>query len=151
MVGDWDFEFDIREACPNRVKYLREAVEVVAQNYSDIDVVDGGTELGPCFYRTVFRVSVSNLEDHKAVTLAVARINQLIRDIKERQASYGWAVFEKEAYIDGGYVYMWVTWVKKVRIPGRRYTSVMELYELALPHMGAKPTVELVGTAIEAH
>ncbi len=131
-------EFDIREVCRRRyADYLREAVELVAFNYPDVDVVDKGSEIGPCFYQTLFRVS-ADTEDYKAAALAVSRINELIRDIKARLSAYGWDVFEKEAYVEGDYVYMTVTWVKKIRLPGQRYTSVMDIYELALPYFKAR-------------
>jgi hypothetical protein len=133
-----DGEFDIRVACRNRVRYLREVVDMLTHNYPDIDVADKGTELGPCIYRTVFRVSVSNPEDDKAVALAVARVNQLIRDVKARQAAYGWGVFEKEAYVGGGYVYVDVRWVKKIRLPGAGYATVMDVYELAEPYINGR-------------
>ena len=151
MAGDWEFDWDIREACPNRAKYLGSAVDAVADNYSDVEVVDRGTEIGPCFYLTTFRLSVSNPEDYKTVALAVARLNQFIRDVKAIQASYGWAVSEKEAYVEGNHVYMAAVWVKKVRIPGRRYVSVMELYEFALPYMAVKPTRALGAAVVAVH
>ncbi len=142
-------EFDIRLVCRNYVRYLREAVDMMARVYLDVDVVDSGTELGPCIYQTLFRASVDNPEDTKAVALAVARINEFIRDVKARLAAYNWEVFEKEAYVEGAYVYMVVRWVKKIRIPGKTYTSVMDIYELALPYMreGAKPSVVLAEAA----
>jgi hypothetical protein len=135
-------EFDIREACRNRVMYLREAVDMLTHSYPDVDVVDSGSMLGPCVYQTVFRVA-ADTEDYKAVWLAVSRINAFIRDVKARLAAYRWVVFEKESYVEGGYVYMTVTWIKKIRLPDRRYTSVMDIYELALPYMkeGAGPSV----------
>jgi hypothetical protein len=92
-------------------------------------------ELGPCFYRTIFRKAVNNPEDHKEVALAVSRINEYVRDVRARLEAYGWEIFEFESYVEGGYVYVEVRWVKKVRIPGKKYVSVMELYELALPYI----------------
>jgi len=128
-------EFDIREACPNRVRYLREAVNVLIFNYPDVDVVDNGVELGPCVYRTIFRTAISNPEDNKAVALAIARINEYIRDVRARLEAYGWEVFEKDSYVEEGYVYVEVKWVRKIRIPGKRHISLMDIYELALPHI----------------
>ncbi len=142
-------EFDIRAACRNRVGYLREAVDMLAHHYPDVDVVDSGTVLGPCVYQTVFRVS-ADTEDYKAVALAVARINEFIRDLSARLSAYGWVVFEKEGYPKGeGHVYVVVRWVKKIRLPDRRYTSVMDIYELALPYMreGAELSVALAEAA----
>jgi hypothetical protein len=138
MAGEWDFDFDIREACPNRVRYLREAVDMLVHGYPDIDVVDGGTELGPCVYKTVFRTAINNPEDHKGFALAVARLNEFIRDVKARLAAYGWVVFEKEAYVKENYVYVDVTWVRKIRVNGRRHVSVMDVYELAMPYMAKR-------------
>jgi hypothetical protein len=131
MAGD----FDIREACPNRVRYLNGAVNAPIFKYPDVDVVDNGVELGPCVYRTIFRMAVSNPEDNKAVALAIARINEYIRDVKARLDGYGWEIFEKETYIEEGYVYVEVKWMRRVRIPGKKYVSLMEIYELALPHI----------------
>lgn len=150
MAGEWDFDFDIREACPNRVRYLREAVDMLVHNYPDVDVVDNGTELGPCIYQTVFRASVSDSEDSKEVALAVARINQFIRDLKARQAAFGWGIFDKAAYVDGGYVYVGVTWVKKIRLPGVRYATIMDIYELARPYIGDMGRAALSGALKDA-
>jgi hypothetical protein len=129
-------EFDIRFACRNRVNYLRGTVDMLKHSYPDVDVVDSGTELGPCTYQTVFKMSVSNPEDNKEVALAVARINEFISDLKARLGTYGWVVFEKEAKIEGD-LYMDVRWIKKIRLPGRRYTTPMDIYELALPYIEA--------------
>jgi hypothetical protein len=117
------------------VRYLREAVDTLVHNYPDVDVVDNGTELGPCFYRTVFRTTANNLEDHKEFALAVARLNEFIRNVNAMLAYYGWMVFEKEAHVRRNYVYMDVMWVRKIRVNGRRYVSVMDIYELALPYI----------------
>jgi hypothetical protein len=125
-------EFDIREACRNNyVRYLREAVDMLTHSYPDVDVVDKGSVLGPCLYKTVFVTSVSDPEDYKAFALAVSRANQFIRDIKARLNGYGWDIFEKESYMEGNYVYTVAVWVKKVRIPGKRFVSVMDIYEMA--------------------
>jgi hypothetical protein len=134
MAGEFG-EFDIRRACRNHVRYLHEVVDMLVHNYPDIDIVNKGSELGPCIYQTVFRASVSNPEDFKEVVLAVSRINQFIRDIKGRQAAYGWSIFEKVAHVDGGYVYVDVRWVKKIRLPGVGYATVMDIYELARPYI----------------
>jgi len=134
MVGD----FDIRKVCRNRVNYLREAVDLVSFNYPDIEVVDSGTELGPCIYRTLFAVAVNNTEDYRAVALAVIRINELVRDVSARLSAYRWEVFEKESYVEGNRVYMEVRWLKKIHLPGRRYTSAMDIYELAFPYIKAE-------------
>jgi hypothetical protein len=134
MAGEFDV-VDVREVCRGFLRYLREVVDTLAHNYPDVDVVDKGSELGPCVYQTVFRVSVSNPEDFKEVVLAVSRINHFIRDVKARQAAYGWGVFDKVARVDGGYVYMDVRWVKKIRLPGTRHTTVMDIYELARPYI----------------
>ena len=136
MAGEF-FEFDIREACRNRVNYLSEAVDMLKHNYPDIDVAEVSV-VGPCFYKTVFRTVAPNPEDYKAVALAVARINQFIRDVLSRLKAYGWAVFEKEYYVEGKDVYMSVTWVKKIRLPDRRYTTAMDIYELAFPYIKAE-------------
>jgi hypothetical protein len=133
MAGERDFEFDIREACPNRVRYLREAVDMLTHNYPDVDVVEKGVELGPCVYRTVFRSMVK--EDFKAAALAVSRINEFVRNIVASLETYGWRAFEKESYIDGGYVYVDVTWVRRIRLPNKRYASLMDIYELSLPYI----------------
>jgi len=128
-------EFDIRQACwRNYVRYLRDAVDLEAFNYPDIEVVDFGTELGPCMYRTLFAVA-ANTEDYKAWALAVSRLNEFVRGVRARLNGYGWEVFEKETYVDGNRVYMEVRWVKKVRIPGKRFVSVMDIYELARPYL----------------
>jgi hypothetical protein len=132
MVGD---DIDIRLACRrNYVNYLRDAVDLVAFNYPDIEVVDAGTELGPCIYFTRFAVA-ANTEDHKEWALAAARLNEFIRDVKARLNGYGWEIFDKEARADGNRVYMDVRWVKKVRIPGKRFVSAMDIYELAMPYL----------------
>jgi hypothetical protein len=132
-------EFDIRAVCRNNyVRYLRDAVDMLVHNYPDVDVVDNGSVLGPCLYKTVFMTSVSNPEDHKDFALAVSRANQFIRDIKARLVSYGWDVFEKESYLEGNYVYTVVTWVKKIRLSDRRHTTAMDIYELALPYIKAR-------------
>jgi hypothetical protein len=136
MAGEF-FEFDIREACRNRVNYLREAADMLKHNYPDVDVVEVSV-VGPCFYKTVFRTTAPNPEDYKAVALAVARINQFIRDVLSRLKAYRWEVFEKESYAEGGDVYMSVTWLKKIRLPDRRYTTAMDIYELAFPHIKAE-------------
>jgi hypothetical protein len=144
MAGEWDFDFEIREACPNRVRYLREAVDMLVHSYPDVDVVDIGW-LGPCFYRTVFRTAVNNPEDYKEVALAVARLNEFIRGVRAQLAAYGWQVFEKEAYVKESYVYVDAVWVRKIRVNGRRHVTAMDIYELALPHIkgygGAPPEV----------
>jgi len=131
MRGEWD----IRAACPNRVKYLREAVDMLRHNYHDVDVVDSGTELGPCVYRTVFRVAVSNPEDGKAAALAIARINEFVRGVRAGLESYGWRVFERVSYVDGGYAYMEVTWLRRIRLPSKDYATLMDIYELAAPYL----------------
>ena len=136
MAGEF-LEFDIREACRNHVNYLREAVDMLKQNHPDVDVAEVSA-VGPCFYKTVFKTAAPNPEDYEAVALAVARINQLIRDVLSRLRAHGWAVFEKEAYVEGEGVYMSVTWVKKVRLPDRRYATAMDIYELAFPHIKAE-------------
>jgi hypothetical protein len=146
MAGE--FEFDIRSACRrNYVRYLREAVDMLVHSYPDADVVDGGTELGPCVYKTVFRTAINNPEDHKEFALAVARLNEFIRDVRARLEAYGWVVFEKEAYVKENYVYVDVTWVRKIRINGRRYVSVMDIYELARPYF--KTNTELSEAAVQ--
>jgi hypothetical protein len=132
MRGEWD----IRAACPNRVKYLQEAVDMVRHNYHDVDVVDGGTELGPCVYRTVFRVAATP-EDGKAAALAIARINEFVRGVRAALEAYGWRVFEKVGYVDGGYAYMEVTWLRRIRLPFKDYATIMDIYELAAPYLGA--------------
>jgi len=81
-------EFDIRAACRNRVGYLREAVNMLKHKYPDVDVVVDGEQIGPCFYRTVFRTAVNNPEDHKEVALAIARTNEYMRDVKAMLSSY---------------------------------------------------------------
>jgi hypothetical protein len=129
MRGEWD----IRASCPNRVKYLREAVDMLRHNYHDVDVVDSGTELGPCVYRTVFRVAVSNPED---VALAVARINEFIRSVKAQLEGYWW-LFEKASHVDGGYVYMDAIWLRRIWLPFKKYATPMDIYELAAPHLGS--------------
>jgi hypothetical protein len=138
MAGEWDFGFDIREACPNRVKYLREAVDMLIHNYPDVYVVDNGAELGPCFYRTIFSVPVSNPEDSKEVAMAVTRANQFIRDVAARLEPYGWRVFEKESYVDGNNVYTEVRWIRRVRLPNKRNASLMDIYELVVPYIKDK-------------
>jgi hypothetical protein len=127
-------EFDIRLACRNRVNYLREAVDLEAFNYPDIEIIDAGTELGPCVYRSLFAVA-ANTEDYKEWALAVSRLNEFIRGIRARLNGYGLEVFEKESYVDRGYVYMEVRWIKKVRIPSKQFVSVMDIYELARPYL----------------
>jgi len=136
MAGEF-FEFDIREACRNRANYLREAVDMLKHNYPDVDVVEVSV-VGPCFYKTVFRTTASNPEDFKEVALVVSRINDFIRNVKARLAAYGWNIFEKVAHVDGGYVYVDVTWLKKIRLPDRRYTTAMDIYELAFPYIKAE-------------
>jgi hypothetical protein len=138
MAGE-SWEFDIREACRNNyVRYLRDAVDMLSHGYPDVDVVDNGSELGPCLYKTVFMMSVSDPEDYKAFALAVSRVNQFIRDIKARLVAYGWNVFEKESYTEGNHVYTVAVWVKKIRLPDKRYATAMDIYELALPYIEAK-------------
>jgi len=149
MAGEFG-GFDIRAACRNYLRYLREAVDMLSHSYPDVDVVDGGSVLGPCLYRTIFAASVSNPEDFKAVVLAVSRGSQLVRDINSRLESYGWDVFEKEAYVEGNHVYVAVTWVKKVRLPGRRYATAMDVYELALPYIKARGGAALSVAVAEA-
>jgi len=141
-------EFDIRKACRNYTKYLREVVDLETFNYPDIEVVDPGTELGPCIYRTLFAVAVNNTEDYKEWALAVSRINEFIRDVRARLNGYGWEIFEKESHVDGNRVYMEVRWVKKVRIPGKQFVSVMDIYELAMPYL--KTNTERSVTAVQA-
>jgi len=136
MAGEF-LEFDIREACRNHVNYLREAADMLKHNYPDIDVVEVSV-VGPCFYKTVFRTAAPNPEDFKEVALVVSRINDFIRNVKARLAAYGWNIFEKVAHVDGGYVYVDVMWVKKIRLPDRRYTTAMDIYKLAFPYIKAE-------------
>jgi len=133
MRGEWN----IRAACVNRVRYLSEAVDMLRSNYPDVDVVDGGTELGPCFYRTVFRVAVPT-EDGKAAALAVSRINEFIRGVRAGLEAYGWRVFEKVSYVEGPHVYMEVRWVRRIRLPHKDYATLMDIYELAAPYLGPR-------------
>jgi hypothetical protein len=145
MAGE--FEFNIRSACRrNYVRYLRESVDLEAFNYPDIEVVDAGTELGPCIYRTLFAVA-ANTEDYKEWALAVSRLNEFVRSVRARLDGYGWEIFEKESYVDGNRVYMEVRWVKKVRIPGKQFVSVMDIYELARPYL--KSNDELSVAAVQ--
>jgi len=138
MGGEWD----IRKACVNRVRYLAEAVDTLKHNFPDVDVVDGGTELGPCFYRTVFRVAVST-EDVKAAALGVSRINEFIRGVRAGLEAYGWRVFEKVSYVEGPHVYMEVRWVRRIRLKHKDYATLMDIYELALPYLvGAEAAAE---------
>jgi hypothetical protein len=74
-------------------------------------------------------------EDYKEWALAVSRLNEFVRSVRARLNGYGWEVFEKESYADGNRVYMEVRWVKKVRIPGKEFVSVMDIYELARPYL----------------